>query len=140
MTDRPIRQHVSQRKSRSPMTMLQRDNIRRGHLNRQRKLVDSCEMVPVAPFREQFLKLNRRGEMGLSDLCIYMGWVFRPSEEACKRERRRPGYVKPATSYANRVLGLRRRPGCPQEKEHVTYDVALKLCSALGMDPWEAGI
>lgn len=98
-------------------------------------------MVSVAPFRERFLALQAQGEMTLSDLCIYVGWIYRPQPSRLQAERRRPGSVKPDTSRASRTLGLRQRPGRNHgEQCHVTYEQALKLCRALGMDPHEAGV
>lgn len=91
--------------------------------------------MPVLPFRERFLYLSKRGEMNTADLCYSIGWVYRPTPERARAERRRPGCVKPDTSHARRVLGI----GC-HGKDYVTYDVALKLANALGLDPHEAGI
>lgn len=105
--------------------------------------VEEMDYVPVGPFRERFVYLRDRGEMTTQALCWHMGWVSPISEETARKERRRPGTLRPRTSHAVRVLGLRDRrvrqhDGCVQQ--HVTYDTAEKLCRALGMDPWEAGI
>lgn len=97
-------------------------------------------MVPVAPFRERFLELQAAGEMSLSDLCVHVGWIYRPASSRLQAERRRPGAVKADTSRAARTLGLRRRPDCMGAQEHVTYAQGLKLMRALGMDPHEAGL
>jgi hypothetical protein len=97
-------------------------------------------MVPVAPFRTRFLELQGRGEMTLSELCIHVGWVYRPAPSRLQAERRRPGAIKADTSRAARTLGLKRRPDCMGDQEHIKYDQGLKLMRALGMDPHEAGL
>lgn len=119
----------------------------RGHGGRNRhsrwgktaRRVECLDLVPVAPFREKFLQLQKAGDMTLGDLCDAMGWGYFISEEKAKRERRSSCW-KPDTSHAQRNLGIRRRNDSYNPKEHVPYAMAVKLCDALGMDPHEAGI
>lgn len=111
-----------------------RERVRLGQHRRRAEEVERCELVPVAPFRERFEFLQRRGQMTLTDLCLSMGWIIRMGEQAARRERRRPGYVKANTSHARHTLGV------VGGKQYISYDQALKLCHALGMDPWEGGI
>jgi hypothetical protein len=108
--------------------------------NYHRRREESCEMVPVAPFRERFLEMQTRGEMTLSELCIHVGWVYRPAPSRLQAERRRPGSIKADTSRASRVLGLSRRPDCMVHQEHINYEQGVRLMRALGMDPHEAGL
>lgn len=106
---------------------------------RHQRRVDRCEAVPVGPIRRRFEQMERTGEISIADLCNYMGWVTRLSDERCKAERRRPGYCRPQTAFARRVLG--QRGECFDRKiGFVNYDTAVRLCQALGMDPWEAGV
>lgn len=117
---------------------------RRGFEDHCQRKVDECELVPVDAFRERFVYLRDRGEITTQGLCWNMGWVSRISDETARKEHRRPGTMRPQTSKAVTTLGLReRRPtGCTHtgRQQHVTYDTALRLCQALGLDPFEAGI
>lgn len=97
-------------------------------------------MVPNAPFRERFFEMQAQGEITLSQLCVFMGWVYRPSPERLRAERRRPGSVKADTSLARRALGIDRHPCRNFDKQYVSYETGLRLCRALGMDPHEAGV
>jgi hypothetical protein len=114
--------------------------IKRGLQRRRDELVDGCVLVPVEPFRERYLELRQRNEITATSLCLRMGWIYRPGAGSCEKERRRPGTVKADTSRALVTLGLRRRSGCEGARQFVTYDDAIKLADALGLDPWEAGI
>jgi hypothetical protein len=126
--------------NRRPCSQEKRLTLHRTHRRRMRQLEDQCVMVPVEPFRLRFLRLQSQGQMTLSGLCVTMGWVYRPSEMRLRAEQRRPGAVKPNTSLAKRALGMERRPGRLDAQHHVTYETALRLTAALGMDPHEAGV
>lgn len=101
-------------------------------------------MVPVAPFREKFVRLRDSEQITLSQLCIFMGWTYIPSDQAARRERRRLGVRVADRATARRTLGLSAsRSGnraCASKQGFVTYEVAERLCRALAMDPYEAGI
>lgn len=115
-------------------------NRRAGQQRHNQRMEEQCVRVPVEPFREFFVFLRDRGQMNTADLCFAMGWVYRPSDQRRVAEHR-TARIKPDTSHAQRVLGLRRQ-GCQGagEKQYVTYDVAVRLCEALGMDPHVAGV
>lgn len=88
--------------------------------------------VPVEPFRERFLELERRGELTAVDVAIRLGW----SEN--RQPRRRPD-----SQRVRRVLGLAAR----QDHNHVlriqtfvTVTTAEKLAEALDLDFWEVGL
>lgn len=78
--------------------------------------------VPNAPLREAF----ERSGMSKGELATRMGWA-RPNVD---RVNRALGY-RPDT-------GSRDRP--PRPRQLLTYEMALKLCSAIGADPHECGI
>lgn len=109
---------------------------RAGWERRRDHEVEACNLVPVAPFRERFLDLRSRNLITASQLCWHMGWTYQAQGKLRPdREWRRRG-LKPDTTRALRTLGLHQR-GC---QEFVTYEAAERLCRALGMDPFEAGI
>lgn len=108
---------------------------------RHEREIEQCERVSVTPFREKFVRLRETRQMSTSQLCMHMGWVYRPSADVCRREGRRPGYVKPSINTALVTLGMGRHHKQNHDLQAtVTYDVALRLANALGMDPYEAGI
>lgn len=111
----------------------------RGCQGRQAR-IDSVELVPVEPMREQYLRLRERGLITMGDVCIHMGWVYRPSPGRLRAERRREGVIRPDYSRARRELGLERRQDCQGPREYLGYDTALRLSQILGLDPHEAGL
>ena len=73
--------------------------------------------VPVAPLREAFL----RSDVTASELARRLGWV------------------RPDSSRVGRQLGLLQscdgRTRQPYIRETTTYERALEICAALGIDP-----
>lgn len=70
-----------------------------------------------------------------------MGWTYKPGPQAARREGNRRGH-KPNLTQLARTMGLRERGDGRHNacQAMVTYDTAERLCKALGMDPFEAGI
>lgn len=106
-------------------------HLRAGWERRRQERMESMADVPNVPFRERFLEMEVRGEMALHRLCLLMGWT-----------RPRPnGQVGGCTTTARRKLGLAPvRPGETRCREVVTYEEALRLCDALGLDFHEGGV
>ena len=111
-----------------------RGDCHRRALAQAQEKYNSANRVPVAPFRERYLYLVQRNEMRPSDLCYWMGWTYRIGGDRCEVENRKRGYVKPNIGYARRVLGIN------SHQQHVSYEMAERLCRALGLDPVEVGI
>lgn len=88
------------------------------------------DAVPVDPFRERYNALHARGEMDPTKLAKELGMTRTDS-----RTRRR----YPDVSRAQRLIGVKADSG-GRFKSAVEYEVAVKLCAALHLDPHEAGV
>ncbi len=91
------------------------------------------ERVPVEPFQERFLELERRGLISRTEIAKRLGWVRRPP--AYMRTR---GHIEPIpdTGRVSRVLGL--KAGAPQRS--VAYEIGVRLCDVLQLDPVDCGV
>jgi hypothetical protein len=91
------------------------------------------ERVPVAPFQERFLELERLGLMSRTEIARQLGWMRRPPASM-----RAQGHVEPIpdTGRVSRVLGLKAR--APQRS--VAYDMGVRLCEVLQLDPIDCGV
>lgn len=95
------------------------------------------DRVPSEPFRRRVEELQAQG-VSLSQIALRAGWI-----------RLDRGHEKGDTSYLQRVLGLRTWTSGPwngvprgpyEAREHMSYEAAVKLCDALGLDYHEMGI
>lgn len=84
------------------------------------------DLVPNKVLRERFEEMRGKG-MTVTDLAKELGW--RSSN-------------KWDTTRVNRVLGLAtwKKTGGQRRQVFVTYEMAVCLCRALDMDPYEAGV
>jgi hypothetical protein len=89
-----------------------------------------AERVSNEPLRERFRQLQRVYGISASDICKEMGWT-----------RADHG---PDTSRLMRTLGLSPHYGTKRASNRLqafcSYDQAVRLCRALDMDPFEAGV
>lgn len=94
-------------------------------------------LISVEPFRDRFLRMRARGEITAIGLADELGWYRRPSPAM-----RRTGPVIPDAGRVHRTLGVTGQisRGGRYYRERVSYDMAARLCKALNLDPWEAGI
>jgi hypothetical protein len=84
--------------------------------------------VPVAPFRETFIRLERRGLVSRSSLALQLGWIRRASGSGV-------GLVGDA-GKVNRVLGLK----SSEPQTTMRYETGVALCRALDIDPVDVGV
>jgi transcriptional regulator with XRE-family HTH domain len=83
------------------------------------------DRVPVAPFRERFERLAEREELTLAELASRMGWInARRGTPDIQRSQRVLGLVQHGKSY----------------RQYVDYELAIRLCDALDLDYFEAGV
>lgn len=86
--------------------------------------------VPNAPFRERFEQLKARG-YSVADVALWLGWY-------------RSDTKMPDNSRVMRTLGLAPWPsgskGGWYYADTVSYERAVELCDALGLDPHECGV
>lgn len=116
-----------------------REAWRKAAAARRRQRLESCDAVPLAPFQQRYLLLERRGEITMYELCVRMDWMRRPSAA------RSSTVPHPDTSRGQRVLGFRRdvrkANRCePALRVVVSLETGMRLADALGMDPHEAGV
>jgi hypothetical protein len=88
------------------------------------------DAVAVAPLRDYYLRGVERGEFTAVDIAQRLGWVSRNGYGDSTRVQRALG-VMPESNGRSRQ---------PRFREHMRYDMAAKLCRALGMDPVDVGI
>ena len=90
------------------------------------KSSDGAGIVPVLPFRERFLDLQRRG-VSLSEVARRLDWKDRGVDDAGR---------------VSRTLGLRPygTRGHSYVRERLTPTMARALCDALGLAPYEVGL
>ena len=91
------------------------------------------ERVPVEPFQERFLELERLGLISRTEIARQLGWVRRPPAS-----RRAHGCLDPIpdTGRVSRILGL--KSGAPQRS--VAYEIGVRLCDVLQLDPVDCGV
>jgi hypothetical protein len=82
--------------------------------------------VPVEPFRKRYEELGERP----STIALRLGWLNSDMTPDTSRVKRRLGIMP---YNMGRGYGLTRN-------STVTYNVAVQLCEALNMDPWEVDI
>lgn len=92
---------------------------------------DSLDRVPVDPFQARFLHLEERGLITRGDVARALGWYRNPPSG---RQRAPEKIVD--TGRVTRVLGLK----ATNPQRRVSYDLGVRLCSILGLDPFEAGV
>lgn len=94
------------------------------------------EHILVEPLRDRFVSLHSRGEVTASGLARDLGWYRQASPSSGYRGR------VPDGQRVRRALGLRPESsrGRSYHRQHVNYDLAGRLCAALNLDPWEAGL
>jgi hypothetical protein len=120
---------------------------REAHERRIDREVETLARVPVEPFRERFLLLQKQG-LTRGDVARAMGWVHRRNPDDLARRGCRPDRVayKADTTRVARVLGLtaQSRGGYlvadPCITRAIPYDVAVRLAQILGLDPVDAGL
>ena len=88
--------------------------------------------VPVGPFRDHFLRLERCGAITRGEVARALGWFRRPS--ACNR--RVGTQVSVDTGKVSRTLGL----STTQARRTVSYETGVALCEVLGIDPVDVGV
>lgn len=94
------------------------------------------DRVPVAPFRDVFLQMEPSRMNGR------WGWTMESCKDAANTLAERLGWYDrgvPDGPRVRRVLGLRQyHPShgySQRQREHLTYEMALRLCDAMGLDP-----
>ena len=90
----------------------------------------SPDAVSVTPFREHYLRATERGDFNASEIAERLGWV-RPNGSGDSTRVLRALGVRPETA---------RRGGAPKYRSYMRYEMATKLCRALGMDPVDADV
>lgn len=85
------------------------------------------ETIPVEVFRDRFLKLQARDGLTYGQLARRLDY-FERGRPDINRARRDIG------------LGLCHYRGRGHFKQVVSYDMAVRLCRALDLDPFECGI
>lgn len=108
-----------------------------GLRRKREQQVDECRQVPVAPFRERFEELRQMNLMTMGQLCQHMGWTYVERNRSGRHHRDRK---RPDTTTGRRRLGLAKHYSCVQPTETVDYEIAVRLCRVLGLDPHEAGV
>lgn len=85
------------------------------------------DLVPNEALRKRFEHLNGQGYLTTTDLAKELQWTSSGKWD---------------TSRVRRVLGLAtwKRRGGERRQDFVTYEQAVRLCRALDMDPYEAGV
>lgn len=92
----------------------------------------SRTLIDVAPFRERALEQVADGSASWSEMCVRLGWL---------RGGRRTSYNRPHaadTTRLKRTLGLSEGMSHGTYRgyrRHVSYDMALRLCDAMDLDP-----
>lgn len=96
----------------------------------------TAKRVPVAPFRERFVKWEEQERITAQDLAIWMDW-YAWKRNGCGRKM-----YKPDTDRVRRVLGLVAVTdrGHRHFQETVQHDTAVKLCEHLALDHWDVGL
>jgi hypothetical protein len=88
--------------------------------------VETLTRIPLSPLRDRFFALEARGLMSRGQIARGLGWYR--NAPACARVR---GISRVAdTGRVSRLLTQRA----------VGYEIAVKLCRLLAMDPFEAGV
>jgi hypothetical protein len=113
--------------------------LRRQRQEYKRRQLEALEVVPNAPFRERFLKLQEQGDISTRDICQVMGWMRRRNAQSESRDH-------PDGKWLQRKLGIipdLPKPGAlttPDPRDTIPYEEAVKLADIMGMDYHEAGV
>jgi hypothetical protein len=94
--------------------------------------VSTSTRVSIAPLTARFQYLERR-----------YGWTAYRVAEDLNWTRKEKGTVKFDTTRVRRTLGLVDKVdgrGNRGTQQYTSYDQAVRLCRALDMDPFEAGV
>lgn len=115
------------------------------HRRKRLELIEAGELVPNAPLRERLLwLLDHDPDFSREACCRQLADLGFP---AFVSPDRRSGHSD--SSRLARTLGIKRQnPTLSQRRHglpgsittHIEYDLAVALCRALGMDPYEAGV
>ena len=117
-------------------------------LRRQLETAQALRRVPVRPLRDEFLRQCARGELTAMELARRLGWYWpasskRPdSARALRRlsvkfepsERRESAYKRSLSAGEREVYELLEDHG-----SSLSYELAVKVCRALGCDPADFG-
>lgn len=91
------------------------------------------DQIPLTPLRERFAYLEERYGITAADIARELGWT--------RKKRARDGALD--VTRVKRALGLvenHDRGGCTYVQQYTSYEQAVRLCRALDMDPFEAGV
>lgn len=108
----------------------------RGWQGRRDRETEACRQVPVAPFRDRFEELRRKNLLTMGQLCQHMNWTYVERNRSGRHARPRR---RADTTTGRRRLGLSAHHTCSRPAETIDYDIAVRLCGVLGLDPHEAG-
>jgi predicted RNA methylase len=97
------------------------------------KSTNAIDRVSVAPFQRRFLELERAGLTSRTEIAKRLGWVRRPP--ASMRARGCVDLI-PDTGRVSRVLGLK----AVEPQKSVGYEVDVRLCEVLQLDPVDCGV
>lgn len=86
------------------------------------------ERVPNEVFRAKYKQLATRERLTLAEVAVRLGWETKDKE----------GFTKPDSARVSRTLGLVAESG--QFRDSVSYNVAVLLCRALHVAPYEIDI
>lgn len=108
------------------------------HARRGRHPREVLVKVPNAPLRERFVEMRDRGECSAVGIAAALGWM-RSSSPAMRRKGKHDG--GPDTGRLMKALGLQEssdRDG-RYRRQHIAYEMAVRIGALLGMDPHEGG-
>lgn len=90
--------------------------------------VPKTDRVPVGPLRDRFEFLERRYGWTAADVARDLGWWRNATKADVSRVKRSLG------------LSVHHAEGRQRMQQYTSYDQAVRLCRALDMDPFEAGV
>jgi len=96
-------------------------------------LRNTTDRVPVELFQQRFLELESAGLISRTEIARRLGWVRRPP--ASMRARGCVDLI-PDTGRVSRILGL--KTAGPQKS--VDYELGVRLCEVLQLDPVDCGV
>ena len=115
------------------MSVITRENWRERH-----ERLPQCE-VDLTLLREAFLRSGRTA----SEVARALDWTRRSYSRNAAGHRRGP-YVVPDGCRVKRALGLKlenQGHGYPTKyRERCSYEMAVRLAHAIGVDPWEVDL
>lgn len=96
----------------------------------------SAYWVAVEPLRERFLALQASGQITAKGLARELGWYRRASRSSPRQS------IVPDGQRARRALGVSAQfiRGSHFYRRHINRELAMRLCTILGLDPWEVGL